>query len=81
MLKHAAREGWQLWLAFAGRVAFWQTTLLLLLIYFLTVGPVFLLATLAGKRFLNESVRGPESYWLARPPLPLGDWQPYQKQY
>lgn len=68
-------------MAFAGRVAFWQTALLLLLIYFFSVGPVFLLATLAGKRFLDTSAGGTQSYWKARLPLPLGDWQPYQKQY
>lgn len=81
MLKTVAREGWRLWLAFAGRVAFWQTSLLLVLIYFIVVGPVFLLASLAGKRFLNGSPRGPESYWIPRAPLPLGDWHPYQRQY
>jgi len=63
-----AARAWDRIKAILGALGRAQTFALLLLFYVFVLGPVALLARLAGRDFLRLRARGRDSFWVPRPP-------------
>lgn len=57
------------------------TTVLLSIIYLLSVGPVSLVTRLMGNDFLDRSLRPAPSFWRAHEPNPLGPRRAARHQF
>jgi hypothetical protein len=59
---------WDAWRAYSRRAGGYQANLLLSGVYFLVVGPVALVARVAGTKLLDLDPRPRSSYWVERGP-------------
>jgi hypothetical protein len=59
---------WDAWKAYSHRASGYQANLLLSGVYFLVVGPIALVARLAGTKLLDLDPRPRSSYWIERKP-------------
>ena len=68
---HPARRGmppalrlvWEFWKAYAEKIAFYQTAVILTAIYGVVVGPIWLFGRITGHRFLPGHARTAASFW------------------
>jgi hypothetical protein len=56
---------WDFWKAYAEKIAFYQTTVILSVIYAVVVGPISLIGRLARHQFLPERPPNAGSFWHA----------------
>ncbi|MBI2619562.1 MAG: hypothetical protein HYW57_05725 [Ignavibacteriales bacterium] len=57
------------WMAFARLLAIVNTTVVLTLVYFLLIGPSWLIMRLLGKDLLDRRLGDTQSYWRMKDPL------------
>ena len=62
------RAAWDFYRAYAARVAYYNTLLLLGAVYFGVIGPVALIQRLLGRRLLPHLTPS-DTYWLPRAPV------------
>jgi len=56
---------WDFWKAYAEKIAFYQTTVILSVIYAVVVGPISLIGRLVRHQFLPERPHNAGSFWHA----------------
>ncbi len=54
------------WMQFARALAFLNTRIILTMIYFFVIGPIFLVMRLVGKDFLQRRIEPNISFWKPR---------------
>jgi hypothetical protein len=59
---------WEAWQAYAHRAGGYQTRVLLVVVYWLVLGPGVLVARLFSARLLDLSPRSGQTSWQVRPP-------------
>ncbi len=78
--RRVLRTLWAFWRDYTVQVAHYQAVIWLGLVYYLVVGPTFLVVRLLGKQLLPPTFGRPGSHWLARPPVPR-DLDSLQRPY
>lgn len=54
---------WEFWKAYAERIAFFQTSVILTIIYVIVAGPIAAIGRLTGHHFLPMSPRNAPTFW------------------
>jgi len=54
---------WDYWVAYGEKIAYYQTTVILSLIYLIIVGPIGLIGRLTGHQFLPQFARTAPTLW------------------
>jgi hypothetical protein len=82
-LRHLAprSRAYALWTSFFKSIGSLWTALILSFVYALSVGPIGLVARLAGKDPLDRSLAPEPSYWRAHEPNPLGPERAARHQF
>jgi hypothetical protein len=62
-LRQALALIWEFWKAYAERIAFFQTNVILTIIYVIVAGPISAIGRLTGHHFLPMSPRNAPTFW------------------